>query len=59
MGYQIKERVLIDGVKLIFTTGDWLLIRPSGTEPVFRIYIETNSAEAMERLTEFATKFVK
>jgi len=30
----------IDGVKLKYTDGSWALVRPSGTEPIFRIYSE-------------------
>ena len=53
----------IDGVKVIktnttdgfhFTLADttWLLIRFSGTEPVLRIYAESNSPARVERLLE-------
>ena len=31
----------LDGMKLAFEDGAWVLIRPSGTEPVVRIYAET------------------
>jgi phosphomannomutase len=33
--------VTLDGVKLVFDTGDWLGIRLSGTENVARLYVET------------------
>ena len=38
-----------DGFKFIFENGDWLLIRPSGTEPVLRLYSEAGSLEQVER----------
>jgi phosphomannomutase len=38
-----------DGFKFIFASGDWLLIRPSGTEPVLRLYSEAGSVEQVER----------
>jgi len=38
-----------DGFKFIFESGDWLLIRPSGTEPVLRLYSEAGSLEQVER----------
>jgi len=39
-----------DGVKLVLKDGSWLLIRPSGTEPVLRIYAEARSDEQVEAL---------
>ncbi len=38
-----------DGFKFIFENGDWLLIRPSGTEPVLRLYSEAGSQDQVER----------
>ncbi|HEX3247575.1 MAG TPA: phosphoglucomutase/phosphomannomutase family protein, partial [Chloroflexota bacterium] len=40
----------IDGYKWSLEDGSWLLIRFSGTEPLLRIYTETNSAERVERI---------
>ncbi|HEY1013595.1 MAG TPA: phosphoglucomutase/phosphomannomutase family protein [Herpetosiphonaceae bacterium] len=39
-----------DGVKYLMADGSWLLIRPSGTEPVLRIYAEAHSPEAVAAL---------
>jgi phosphomannomutase len=39
-----------DGFKYLFDDGSWLLIRPSGTEPVLRLYSEAGSPEAVEEL---------
>ena len=36
-----------DGVKILFDNG-WVLLRPSGTEPIFRIYSESKDAEVSE-----------
>ncbi len=43
----IKEEVeilTIDGIKLIYPES-WILIRPSGTEPILRIFVEAKSVE--------------
>ena len=37
-GRRVERTNRIDGVKFIFADGSWLLLRPSGTEPVVRIY---------------------
>lgn len=38
-----------DGVK-VYTNEGWVLVRPSGTEPIFRVYAEAKSAEVAEAL---------
>ncbi|MDR0900970.1 MAG: phosphoglucosamine mutase [Methanobrevibacter sp.] len=42
LGYDIDTT---DGVK-IFKDDGWIIIRPSGTEPIFRCFSESNSQEA-------------
>lgn len=42
-----------DGVKYIFTDDSWLLIRPSGTEPVLRVYAEGRNQEMVQALIGF------
>lgn len=39
-----------DGVKYLFDDSSWLLIRPSGTEPVLRVYSEARSPELVQEL---------
>ncbi len=39
-----------DGVKYILADNSWLLIRPSGTEPVLRIYAESRSEAQVQLL---------
>ncbi|MCC7163567.1 MAG: phosphoglucomutase/phosphomannomutase family protein [Anaerolineae bacterium] len=39
-----------DGVKYLFDDNSWLLIRPSGTEPVLRVYSEARSPQLVEEL---------
>jgi phosphomannomutase len=41
---RIAEVITIDGTKMIFEDGSWLMIRPSGTEPKVRFYVESRSA---------------
>ena len=49
-----SERVIqvstIDGVKYILADDSWLLISPSGTEPVLRVYAEGRSQEIVGAL---------
>jgi phosphomannomutase/phosphoglucomutase len=41
----------IDGVKIIFKDS-WVLVRPSGTEPIYRIYSEAKELEYARKLAE-------
>jgi len=46
------ERIeTIDGVKAYFATG-WLLLRPSGTEPLFRVFAEAKTADRARALAD-------
>lgn len=45
-----------DGVKFILEDGSWLLIRPSGTEPLLRVYSESPQRARVARLLEQGRK---
>lgn len=51
-GETVSRVDTLDGVKFYLADKSWLLIRPSGTEPVLRIYAEARSSEAMKALLE-------
>ena len=57
-GRRVERTNRMDGVKFIFADGSWLLLRPSGTEPVVRIYAESESAKDLEVLLEQGHKFL-
>ena len=43
--YQVQRTENVDGFKYFFEDDAWLLIRPSGTEPVLRTYAESSSSD--------------
>jgi phosphomannomutase/phosphoglucomutase len=47
-----------DGIKIFFDEG-WVLLRPSGTEPIFRIYSESKTKAKAEQLAEDYKKRVE
>jgi phosphomannomutase len=49
-GEKIQEILTTDGVKYVMTDDSWLLIRPSGTEPVLRVYAEGRTPEMVKAL---------
>lgn len=38
---KIVDQITVDGVKFVLEDGSWFMIRPSGTEPKVRFYIES------------------
>ena len=49
-GLKVAKKDFKDGVKLYFEdNSSWILVRPSGTEPLLRIYIESDTAEKIEK----------
>jgi phosphomannomutase len=55
-GVRVVKVNTTDGFHLTLADNSWLLIRFSGTEPVLRIYAESNSMERVERLLETGRK---
>jgi len=43
---------MIDGIKLFFSIDEWVLVRPSGTEPILRIFSETNTRSKAKKLVD-------
>ena len=52
-GVAVERVATLDGVKYYLADGSWLLIRPSGTEPVLRVYAEAPSQERVDALLAF------
>ncbi len=57
-GRKVEKTNRTDGVKFLFAEGSWLLMRPSGTEPLVRIYAESESAKDLEVLLEQGRKYL-
>ena len=55
-GVEVEDVQCTDGVKYYLSDGSWLLIRPSGTEPVLRVYAEAASDERVAALLAFGEK---
>lgn len=52
-GEKITDVCAIDGVKYVLEDDSWLLVRPSGTEPVLRVYAEGRSPEMVQALVNY------
>lgn len=52
-GEAVTEIQTLDGVKYLLADESWLLIRPSGTEPVLRVYAEGRTPEMVRALLDY------
>ena len=57
-GRKIDSINRIDGVKFLFENNAWMLMRPSGTEPMVRIYAESENVNDLEDLLEQGRKYL-
>ncbi|NQT66966.1 MAG: hypothetical protein HQ569_05265, partial [Actinobacteria bacterium] len=53
-----RRVIAIDGYKYIMEDGSWVMIRPSGTEAVVRIYTEGESDKKVKYLQELGKKVI-
>jgi phosphoglucomutase len=57
-GQKVAKIDRTDGLQLIFDDGSWILMRPSGTEPVVRIYTEAAKPAAAQKLADEARAWI-
>ena len=57
-GRRVENINRIDGVKFMFAGGSWMLMRPSGTEPMVRIYAESEDKKDLEELLEEGRRYL-
>jgi len=58
LGTEIVSLVQTDGLKIVLAGDHWLLMRPSGTEPLMRTYAESDSPKRTSELLDLARKWV-
>ena len=51
---QVVKMDRLDGFRYVLEGGSWLLVRFSGTEPLLRIYAESDSPEGVQHLLDWA-----
>ena len=57
-GRKVENINRMDGVKFLFAGDSWMLMRPSGTEPMVRIYAESENKRDLEELLEAGRRYL-
>lgn len=57
--YKVENVETIDGFKYYFSNDEWVMIRPSGTEPVLRTYAESATTEGAFKILEEVHQTIK
>jgi len=56
---KVRELITIDGFKYVLEDGSWLMIRPSGTEAVVRVYAESSNEIRLKELLKIGREVVE
>ncbi len=57
--YKVQKTEDLDGFKFFFNFNTWLMIRPSGTEPVLRTYSEAETEEEAKEILQIAEQVIR
>jgi phosphomannomutase len=57
--YEVSRPDNLDGFKFYFDESSWLMIRPSGTEPVLRTYAEASNKETAADILKIAEEIIR
>ena len=58
LGFDIARISYLDGLKLYFANGGWIVVRFSGTEPLLRIFAEMSNEADAAAVTDCMKKFL-
>ncbi len=53
-GMKVERIESVDGTKFIFNDNEWVMVRPSGTEPVLRVYAQAPTPERVRTILDAA-----
>ena len=57
-GLGVADVTTLDGKQFLLNDGSWALVRVSGTEPLFRIYVETASPDQLQEIKKEVAKAI-
>jgi phosphomannomutase len=59
LDWPVVRREDMDGIKVYLGEIGWVMVRASGTEPMLRVYAETNRAETTRRVLDEVSALVR
>ena len=57
--FKIAEERTLDGLKLVMSDGSWVMFRPSGTEPMTRLYCESRDPQMLDALVQLGSQCIE
>lgn len=57
-GRRVLDTKVYDGLKFVLEGDSWILLRPSGTEPVLRLYVEAPSIKEVDQIIDFGKEVI-
>ena len=57
--FKVSEARTLDGLKLVLGDGSWVMFRPSGTEPITRLYCESKDPQVLEVLVQLGSQCIE
>lgn len=57
--FRVADERTLDGLKLVLSDGSWVMFRPSGTEPITRLYCESKDPQELEALVQLGAQCVE
>jgi phosphomannomutase len=57
--FRVWDERDLDGYKMVFSDGSWVMFRPSGTEPLTRLYCESRDSQMLEALVQQGTQCIE
>jgi len=57
--FRVRDERTLDGLKMVFADGSWVMFRPSGTEPKVRLYCESKDLQLLEVLVQLGTQCIE
>ncbi|NIO38384.1 hypothetical protein GTO27_11890 [Candidatus Bathyarchaeota archaeon] len=54
-----KGGLMVQHACIIYPDGSWMLLRPSGTEPVLRLYAESQDFKRVQEIVKVGSELIK